>query len=604
MPLFAERSKLKGGSFLVSETDPMSVFISQEWNEEQQMILQMVKDFCMQEIQEPMLKSGKELDAATDQDKIVALLEKAADLGLCGIGIEEEYGGIDLDFNTGLLFSEAIALGFSFATTIGAQTSIGSLPIVYYGTEEQKARYLPGIASAKLKAAYCLTEPSAGSDANSGKASAVLNEAGTHYMLNGQKMWITNGGFADLFIVFAKIDNDKKLSAFIVEKEFGGITLGVEERKLGIKGSSTVQVFFDNCPVPVDNLLSHRGDGFKIALNILNTGRIKLGASTNGGCKFGLTKGIQYAIERKQFDKPIAEFGAMKYKIGEMASRTYCIDAGIYRTGHLIDQKTRELQDGGMKASKAKLEAVREFAIECSILKIKGSENADYCIDEVLQIHGGMGYAVETGIEMGYRDARITRIYEGTNEINRLLSVAELTKRALKTKEIDLMTAGKKIPTSVLKNLSPFQKKKDLLLEKRLVNGIKQAFLLISGSAGKKLREKLVDEQEIVMNMADILAEAFICESAILKVEKLRKLKLEDKKRRKIQKKMVQLYLYEALDRARKAGKDAIASYASGLEKTGLNRLLNNLLPEYDINPKRHRRAIADYVIEKKGFDF
>ncbi len=604
MPEVATKSKLQGASFLTRDTDPQDVFISQEWSEEQRMIFQMVQDFCLKEIQEPMLKSGKELDAATDREQIIALLEKSAQLGLCGIGIEEAYGGMDLDFNTGLLFSEAIAQGFSFATTIGAQTSIGSLPIVFYGNEDQKSRYLPGIASAELKAAYCLTEPSAGSDANSGKTSAVLNEEGSHYLLNGQKMWITNGGFADIFIVFAKIDQDKDLSAFIVEKEFGGITIGAEERKLGIKGSSTVQVFFDNCPVPVENLLYKRGSGFKIALNILNTGRIKLGASTNGGCKFALTRGIQYAIDRKQFEKSIAEFGAMKHKIGEMASRTYCIDAGIYRTGHLIDQKTEELKMDGEAPSMAKIKAVREFAIECSILKIKGSENIDYCIDEVLQIFGGMGYAVETGIEMGYRDARITRIYEGTNEINRLLSVAELTKRALKTKELDLMTAGKKIPGSVLKNLSPFKRRKDLSEEARLVNGIKQSFLLISGSAGKKLREKLVDEQEIVMNMADILAEAFVCESALLKVQKVRANKLEDKQRRKIQKKMVQLYIYEALDRARKSAKDAIASYAKGLEKTGLNQLMGRLLPEYDVNPKKLRRQIADYVIANKGFDF
>ncbi len=599
-------SHLTGGSFLTRQAAPNEIFISEEWNEEQLMIAEMVREFCMKEIQEEMLERGREFDVSIEEDKkeVVVLLEKAAALGFCGVGIEEKYGGIDLDFNTGLLFSEAIALGLSFATTIGAQTSIGSLPIVYYGTEKQKKKYLPGIASAELKASYCLTEPNAGSDANSGKTKAILSPDGKHYLLSGQKIWITNGGFADLFIVFAKIDDDKKLSAFIVEKAFGGITLGAEEKKMGIKGSSTVQVFFDNCPVPVDNLLSERGSGFKIALNILNTGRIKLAAGAVGGSKFATTKAITYAKERKQFGKSISDFGAIKQKLGEMCTRTFAIDAAVYRTGKNIDLKTQEFIKNGLSSSEAKLKAIREFAVECSILKVKGSENVCQVADETIQVYGGMGYSAEMGIETGYRDARITRIYEGTNEINRMLSVGELTKRAIQTKEIDLITPGKKIPFQLIKQLLPFKSKAGLNEEKRIVQNIKSTFLLISGAAGQKLKAKLVDEQEIVMNFSDILAEAYIAESVLLKIEKLQSMSDVDKNKLAIQQQMLQYYLYEALATTRKAAYDAIYSYTTGIERSFMRRLVNTLLKPYNINPKETRRAIANYIIEKGEYCF
>lgn len=592
-------SELKGGSFLVTNEKAQNVFIPEEFTEEQKMIFNMIRDFCQTEITEPMMKRGRELEAEKDREEIVKLLEKGAELGLCGVAISEKHGGMDLDFNTGLLYVDAFAVGFSFATTIGCQTSIGSLPIVYYGNEAQKDKYLPGVASAELKASYCLTEPDAGSDANSGKTRATLSEDGKHYILNGQKMWITNGGFADLFIVFAKIDDDKNLSAFIVEKAFGGITIGAEEKKLGIKGSSTVQVFFNDCKVPVENLLAQRGDGFKIALNILNSGRIKLGAGTNGGAKFAITKGVQYAIERKQFGKSIAEFGAMQHKIGAMTVNAFAIDAAVYRTGKKIDEKTEELLKSGMGDGDAKLNALREYAIECALLKVKGSENLAFSIDECIQIHGGMGYAVETGVEMGYRDARITRIYEGTNEINRMLSLAELTKRAIQTKEIDLMSAGKKIPGKLLGKVVSFGNE----TEADIVDNLKSLFLFLSGTTGKKLGKKMVDEQEIVMNLADIMADAYLAESVLLRFEKLKLMKADAEKLAVVEK-IVKVYMYDSLTRARKASEEIIDAYADGFERKYMRYLSGLLTKTYDINPKVLRREIAQYVIAKKEYPF
>lgn len=594
---------LKGGSFIIGQGNPKDIFIREEFTEEQRSIAEMVKEFCIKEIQEPMMKRGRELEAEKDRDEIVALLERSAELGFCGVSIAEEFGGMNLDFNTGLVFGEQIALGLSFATTIGAQTSIGSLPIVYYGTPEQQAKYLPGVASAQLKASYCLTEPTAGSDANSGKTQVKLNTEGTHYIMNGQKMWITNGGFADIFIVFAKVDNDKNLSAFIVEKAFGGVTIGAEEKKLGIKGSSTVQVFFNDCPIPLDNMLGKRGEGFLMALNILNTGRIKLAAGTNGGCKFAIDKAIAYASERKQFDTAIVQFGAMQHKLGEMASRVFCVDAGVFRIGRDIDLKCEEFKKEGKSAQEAKLLSIREYAIECAILKVKGSENADFVVDEVLQIYGGMGYSAETGIEQAYRDARITRIYEGTNEINRMLSVAELTKRALKTKEIDLMGEAKNVQRRVIASIF-LGEKSGKEEEARIVQALKDVFMFISGAAGKKLGKGMVDEQEIVMNLADILADAFICDSAILKVRKLEMEHATDKEKLAIQHKMLQVYLYEAVERTRKSALDAIMAYTTGLEQTTAKFIVGRLLKSYDVNPKQLRRDITGYMAKEGGYVF
>ena len=584
----------KGGSFLIEETDPNSIFIAEEWNEEQVMLKEMVHDFLTTELHH----LPSEPDASKDLQFISGLLEKSAELGLCGLGIKKEYGGLDLDFNTGLLFSEAVAPGFSFATTIGAQTSIGSLPIVYYGTKEQKEKYLPKIATAEYKASYALTEPESGSDANSGKTKATFTEKGD-YLINGQKMWITNGGFADIFIVFAKIEDDDNLSAFIVEKTFGGITLGEEEKKLGIKGSSTVQVFFNDCPVPKDNLLGDRQGGFKIALNILNSGRIKLAASTNGGSKYALSKGIQYAIERKQFDKSIAEFTAMQFKIGEMARLIFSSESALYRTGKNIDLKEQELIKNGSPENETKINALREYAIECAILKVYCSETLDYCVDETLQIYGGMGYSVEAGVEMGYRDARITRIYEGTNEINRMLTFAELMKRAFKSKELDLVKAGKKIPLKLIKSLLPFQ---NPTICKR-IEMFKDLFLILSGHTGKLLGLKLAEEQEIVMDLADILSEIFIIESVYLRVQKLTNQKSSSSEL-SIKKDILDLQLYMCANTIREKSMTIIDSLASNKNKRFLKLFSKRLTQSLDINPTFKRRKIAKYFIEKGEYSW
>ena len=505
---------IKGGDFIIKKTESSAVFVPEEWNEEEKMLKQMIHDFLDKELH--VLES--EPEASKDLPQIVEMLDKAAELGLCGIAIEEKYGGSDLSFNAGLLYMEAFAYGFSFATTIGTHVSIGSLPIVYYGNDQQKEKYLPKIATAEIKTAYALTEPSAGSDANSGKTKATIDTKNNCYLINGQKMWITNSGFAEVFIVFAKIEDDEKLSAFIIEKSFGGITLGEEEKKLGIKGSSTRQVYFENCPVPMENLLGKRNDGFKIALNILNSGRIKLSAATIGGSKFALSKAIQYSIEREQFGKSIGEFTAMQYKIGEMARKIFSAESAIYRTGRNIDLKEKELKENKIPENEIKLKGLREFAIECSLMKVYASEVLDYCVDESLQIHGGMGYSVETKVEMGYRDARITRIYEGTNEINRMLSFGELMKRGFHTKEIDIKSFTKKIPFQIFKSALGIQEKSS----SQYLENFKYLFFTLSKYATDAFGRSLEHEQEIIMDLADILAEIYVLESTYLRVEKLK----------------------------------------------------------------------------------
>ena len=586
--------KIKGGDFLIHKTDPSSIFIPEEWNEEQIMLRDMVQDFLKKELHH----LTEEPDATKDITFAKELLDKSAELGLCGLHINENYGGTNLNFNSGLLFTEAMSWGFSFATTMGAHVSIGSLPIVYYGNEEQKKKYLPKIANAEMKAAYALTEPSAGSDANSGKTKATIDQENNRYLINGQKMWITNAGFADLFIVFAKIEDDKNLSAFIVEKSFGGITLGEEEKKLGIKGSSTRQVFFTDCPVPKENLLGEREGGFKIALNILNSGRIKLAAGAVGGSKFALNKAISYAIERKQFGKSIAEFAAMKHKMGEMARRIFAAESAVYRTGKNIDQKEQELQKEGKNENEVKLEALREFAIECAMMKVYSTEVLDYCVDEALQIYGGMGYSAEAGVEMGYRDARITRIYEGTNEINRMLAFAELMKRAFKTKELNLKQAGKKIPSTLIKRFFRIQK----LTSEQVIENYKNLFLILSKYSFDAFGMELENEQEVIMNLSDILAETYIAESVYLRVKKLKQSKGSNST---IQHKenLSALQLYEANIKIVHCANTIVDSLPDTKNKV-LRYYIKLLTPQPHLNPTRIRRSIAESLVESKNYNW
>lgn len=586
----------QGGSFLLGQTALETIFIPEEFSEEQKGIRDLVRDFCIQEVQ-PVIRN---IEVTKDPKPAIEMLEKSASYGLCGVSIEERFGGIDLNFTSGLIVSENIAIGLSFGTTLGAQTSIGSLPIVFYGTEEQKQKYLPGIAAATTKTCYCLTEPDAGSDANSGKTKAVLSTDGKHYIINGQKMWITNGGFADLMIVFAKIEGDENLSAFIVEYAFGGITKGPEEKKLGLKGSSTVQLFFNDCKVPAENLLGNRGEGFKMALNILNTGRIKLAAGSVGGSKYAIDQAVEYAFNRIQFKKQIIDFGAIQHKIGEMASRAFCNESALYRCGDNIDDKINELKSQGATDSEAKIKAVREYAIECAILKVHCSETVDFCIDETVQIFGGMGYSAESSIETGYRDSRILRIYEGTNEINRMLVYAELMKRAFKSKELDLGKAFRSLPLRYLKTFFPSANSGFCGKEEAVIQQMKNVFLFLSAITGSKLKEKMIDEQEMVMHLSDILAEIYITESTLLRLQKLKSKGLETKDKEKL----FRVYLYEAFHRVRKSSYDVLNSCSTGLERRWLISLSKRFSGSYHVDAKMLRREITEVLKEKKSWCF
>src|SRR6188768_3046045 len=470
------KNAIKGGEFLIRETKANEIFIPEEFNEEQKMIEQQCKDFLAKEVW-PRLD---EIDSMKDPKLMPSILDKAGELGLLGTSVPQELGGFGMDFNTTMLVAEVIGGGHSVAVALSAHTGIGTLPILFYGNEEQKKKYIPKLATGEWKASYCLTEPSSGSDANSGKTKAVLSADGKNYIINGQKMWITNGGFADVFVVFAKIDNDENLSAFIVEKSFPRITLNPEEHKMGIKGSSTRQIFFNDCKVPVENLLSDRGNGFKIAVNILNLGRIKLAGAAIGGCKRTVTQSVMYANERQQFGRPISKYGAIRYKLAEQAIRTYACESAIFRCSKNIEDAIHELIAGGMEEGKAKLKGVEQFAVEAAILKVNGSEVLDYVADEGVQVYGGMGYSADAPMERAYRDSRINRIFEGTNEINRMLTVDMMLKRAMKG-ELDLTGPAQAVAASLMSIPETASTSDELFSkEKNVLSGFKNAVLLVA----------------------------------------------------------------------------------------------------------------------------
>ncbi len=588
---------IKGGEFLIRSTAAASIFIPEEFSEEQQMM----GAACRQFIEAEILPIVDRIDKMED-GLVPGILEKAGELGLLGVTVPEEYGGLGMSFNTSMLMADIIGATGAFSTTYGAHTGIGTLPIQYYGTEAQKERYLPHLATAAWKACYCLTEPDAGSDANSGKTRAVLNEAKTHYLLTGQKMWISNAGFADIFIVFAKIDNDKNLTAFIVEKGFGGITMGEEEHKLGIKGSSTRQVFFENCPVPVDNLLGEREGGFKIAVNILNIGRVKLGAGVIGGCKEVASDAVRYSNERKQFGQSIGSFGAIKHKLAEMAVKTYATETACYRAGQDIEDQINALVASGMDKQEATLKGVEQFAIECAIMKVHGSETLDYIVDQGVQVYGGMGFSADAPMERAYRDARITRIYEGTNEINRMLLVGMVMKRALKG-ELDLMGPAMAVQKEMM-GLPDFSDPSDELLavEKKTLDNLKKAILMVSGKAAMDLGAQLNDEQELLMNIADMMIEVYAAESILLRAEKLALTQGEAATEMPLA--MAKVYLNDAVDKIWVAGKEAIASFAKDDDQNILLMGLKRFTKAPLVNVKDLRRQIADHMLEHGKYPF
>jgi alkylation response protein AidB-like acyl-CoA dehydrogenase len=593
------KAAVKGGEFLIKETLAHDIFIPEEWSEEQKMVAQTCYDFIKQEIW-PKLD---EIDSMKDPSLMPKLMEKAGELGLLGTSVPTELGGFGMSFNTTMLVAEALGGAHSFAVAYGAHTGIATLPILYYGTEAQRKKYVPKLATGEWKGCYCLTEPDAGSDANSGKTKAVLTPDGKHYLITGQKMWITNGGFADVMVVFAKIENDKNLTAFIVEKGFGGITMNQEEKKMGIKGSSTRQIFFNDCKVPVENMLSERENGFKIAVNVLNIGRIKLGISTVGGAKFAMNAAVKYSKERKQFATSISNFGAIKYKIAEMAARIFASESAHYRAGQNIDDAYDALVAGGMESGKAKLKSLEEFAIECAILKVHGSEVLDYVVDEGVQIYGGMGFSAEGPMDRAYRDARINRIFEGTNEINRLLTIDMLMKRAMKG-TLDIMTPTMAVMKEMMSipDFGASDEEGVFVKEKKVLANLKKAGLMVAGAAVQKFMMKLSDEQEILMNLADMLIEGYVAESALLRAEKL--IGSRGEKACEIQKELAMIYLHQAVEKIGAAGKEAINSFAEGDEQRMMLMGLKRFTKVEPYNLKVARRKVADYIIEKGEYGF
>lgn len=587
---------IKGAEFLIKDTTPDEIFIPEELNEEQLMIRQMAKDFVDAEV-------FTKLDAIDDHEPglVPSLLEKCGELGLLGITIPEEYGGFAKDFNTGTCVTEIVGAAHAFSVAYSAHTGIGMLPILYFGSDHLKEKYLPGLTSGKLKASYCLTEPGSGSDALAAKSKAELTADGKHYILNGQKMWITNAGFADVFIVFAKIDG-KDFTGFVVERNTEGLSVGHEEHKMGIKGSSTCQVFFENCKVPVENILGEKGKGHLIAFNILNIGRIKLAMAAMGGNVRAVNSSVKYANERIQFGKPISSFGAIKYKLSEMAIRNEALKSAIWRTSNYIDDAKKLLLEKGKSLSEANLAAAEEFAIECAMLKVSGSEVLDYCVDEAVQIYGGYGFSEEYPVARGYRDARINRIFEGTNEINRLLSVDMLLKRVMKG-QIDMMTPAMAVQKELMSipdmnsdNESAFAE------EQKAIKNMKKAFFMVAGAAVQKLMMQLKDEQEILMAAADMMLEIYLAESLLLRVQKLQTIKPADEFA--VYSDIVKVFFTDSTDRLNKAGKTAINAFADGDELSMMLLGLKRFTKYPSFNTTKARRNIADKMIAAGQYCF
>lgn len=591
-----QTNTLRGGEWLIRESVPFDTFIPEDFNEEQKMVM----DMCQQFLDAEVLLIVDRIDKL-EPGLMPSLLEKAGEQGLLSTSAPEQYGGLGKDFITSTLVNEGLGGGHSFSVAIAAHTGIGTLPILYFGTEEQKQKYIPKLASGEWKGAYGLTEPNSGSDALSAKTTAKLSEDGKYYILNGQKCWITNGGFADVYTVFAKVDGDK-FSSFIVERGFEGFTQGPEEHKMGIKGSSTVQLYFQDCKVPAENLLGEVGKGHLIAFNILNIGRLKLCAAALGGSKRAATTSIQYAKTREQFKMPIAKFGAIRHKMAEMAIRMWVCESALYRTARWIDVQEHALLDGGKSFAAALLGAAEEYAIECSMLKVYGSEVLDYVVDEGVQIHGGNGFSDEYIISKGYRDSRINRIYEGTNEINRLLTVDMVLKRAMKGK-LDLMGPAMAVQKELM-SIPDFGAEEEgaFVKERKYIGNFKKAILMVAGAAVQKLMMQLDKEQEVLMNIADMAIETFHAESALLRLMKLADSRGEAAT--SLQADILRTYLYDAADRISKSGKDALNSFAEGDELKMMHIGLKRFTKLEPFNTKDARRRIADRLVADDGYHF
>ena len=585
---------LKGGEWLIKESNAFETYTPEDFNEEQLM----VKDMCLQFLSTEVIPIIDRIDKM-EPGLMPGLMVKAGEQGLLGASIPEDLGGLGKDFITSTLVNEGLGGGFSFSVAVAAHTGIGTLPILYFGTEAQKKKYIPKLASGEWKGAYGLTEPNSGSDALGAKTTAILSEDGKNYILNGQKCWITNGGFADVYTVFAKIDGDK-FSTFIVERGMEGFTQGPEEHKMGIKGSSTVQLYFQDCKVPVENLLGEIGKGHIIAFNILNIGRLKLAAAAIGASKWAMTDTIDYANTREQFKVPIASFGAIKYKLAEMATRIFVSESALYRTAKWVDDKETELAAAGKTFAEALLGAAEEYAVECAILKVHGSEVLDYAVDEGVQVHGGNGFSDEYPISRGYRDSRINRIYEGTNEINRLLTVDMILKRAMKGK-LDLMGPAMAVSKELMSipefgndDETPFAK------ERKTIVNMKKCILMVAGAAVQKLMMKIQDEQEILMNIADMAIETFEAESTLLRIMKM--VDKQGEAASQVQIDMMRCYLNDAVDKVNKAGKEAINAFAGGDEQRMMLLGLKRFTKTEPFNSKDARRRIADKLIAENKY--
>jgi alkylation response protein AidB-like acyl-CoA dehydrogenase len=591
------RKILKSGEFLVENIESKDIFIPEEFNEEQRMIAQTCQDFLISEVYPNVDKVEKQ-----DRELMKSILKKSGELGLMGISIPEEYNGFGQTFLTQMLAAETIGAGYSFSVAFMAHCGIGTLPIMYYGNEQQRQKYVTKLATGELIGAYCLTEPGAGSDANAGKTNARLSEDGKHYILNGQKMWITNAGFADVQTVFAKIDNDRVLSAFIVESDFPGVVISPDEHKMGIKGSSTAQIFYNDVKVPVENLLGKRGEGFRIALSILHMGRLKLGANVIGAAKKAINDSVKYANERKQFGMLISTFGAIKHKLAEQVIRTFAAESANYRVSKDIDDLIEKYKTEGCDKGRATIDGISHYAVEAAILKVYGSEILDFVADEAVQIHGGMGYSAEMAVEKGYRDSRINRIFEGTNEINRLLVVDTAMKRALKG-DFNLFGKAEEVYNSLNKISNEKIANEDYYSEKiRYTSSFKKVILIAIHGASKKFEKTLGQEQEVLNNISNMITETYIAESLALRTQKIEGLK--GSAATGIYMDMLDVFVYDAAGKIRKAASDAIYSFATPEEASSLIKAIEILTSVAGVNVKDARRRIADKLIEDNCYKF